>query len=98
MGGILVKESAYGTPNAAVIAFSHQVIYAGIKQCAANAALVITLLGLLATDIVLITPATPNTNSVYVITIVPAANACTVTFNGAATTDDYVYYVVLRAC
>jgi hypothetical protein len=98
MGGLLLKESAYGTPNAAVLAFSHQVIYAGIKQCAAGAATTITLPGLLATDIVLITHATPNTNSRYVITIAPAANACVVTFNGATDAADYIYYAVLRAC
>jgi len=97
MGGILVKESAYGTPTS-IIAFSHQVVYAGIKQCAAAAATTISLPGLLATDIVLITPATPNTNSRYVITIAPAANSCVVTFNAATDAADYIYYAVLRAC
>ena len=98
MGGLLLKEGAYGTPNAAVIAFSHQVIYAGTKVCAAGAATTITLPGMLATDIVLITPKTPNTNSRYVITVAPAAGSCVVTFSGATDALDYFYYAVLRAC
>lgn len=96
MAVIQLKENYVGIPTS-MLAFSHRVVFAGVKQLAAAASVTISLAGLLATDIVLTTFKSLNTNSRYVITVAPAADAVVVTFNGATTVDDYLFYVVLRA-
>jgi hypothetical protein len=96
MAGIVLRESAYGTPTD-IIKFSHRVVYAGTKVCAANAQTVMTLPGVLATDVVIIAPKV-NANSRSVLTVLPAADTITVTFSGATQATDYFFYQVLRAC
>jgi len=97
MGGILVRESAFGSPNQA-IAFSHSVVYAGTGQCAnADVTTALAVAGVLATDIVLVTFKV-NGSSRWILSVVPTANTITIVTNGNTANTDYFYYVVLRAC
>jgi hypothetical protein len=97
MAGIVIRESAYGTP-AQAIGFSHKVVYAGTNACGnATATTTITVTGVLATDLVLITFKV-NASSRQVLTVVPSADTITIVASGNTANTDYVYYAVLRAC
>ena len=77
---------------------SHVVKYAGTHTTAGGAAAeAITVSGVAATDVVMITlkaqGATPRT----VLYAVPTTNTITVTFSGDPSTDHVLYYQVLRA-
>jgi len=97
MGGIIVNESAYGQPNTA-IAFSHKAIYVGESICGDGvAAKTVAVPGVLATDIVIVSWLI-NSLSNYLLTVIPAANAFTITASGATAVTDKVHYMVLRAC
>lgn len=94
-GGILLNESAYGSPTT-VIPFSHRIAYSGNSLCAAAANKTVSVPGLLATDIVIIN-LTVNSNARWVITIAPAADQFVVTFNDVTQVTDHIFYMVLRA-
>jgi hypothetical protein len=97
MGGILVNESAYGSPNTA-IGFSHKAIYTGISIAGDGVpGKAITVTGVLATDIVIVSFLV-NSASRFVDTVVPAADTITVTASGNTAVTDYYSYIVFRAC
>jgi len=94
-GGILLNESAYGSPTT-IIPFSHRIAYSGIKICDAAAHVDVSVPGLLSTDI-FICFLTVNGNGRWVITVAPTTDTCVVTFNGVTLNTDYIFYMVLRA-
>jgi hypothetical protein len=96
MGGIVVKESAYGIPTT-VIAFSHKVAYAGTNICGnATPTTTISLAGVLDTDVIQATFKV-NASARTILSAVPTANTITITASNNTANTDYVYYTVLRA-
>jgi len=96
MGGILVKESAFGQPNSA-IGFSHKAIYSGISVAGDGADVkVISVPGMLATDVVIV-QFLVNASSRYIVTALPAADQITVTASGNTAVTDFYQYTVFRA-
>ncbi len=80
------------------IAPSHVVKYAGKHTTLGGAAAeAITISGVAATDIVIVTIQTVGLSPVTVVKAVPTTNTVTVTFSADPSTDHIVSYVVLRA-
>lgn len=96
MGLIQVKESAFGVPNS-LIAFSHRCVFSGTSIAGDGAAAkVISVPGVLATDIVIVTFLV-NASNRYILTVVPATDQITVTASNVTAVTDYYQYSVFRA-
>lgn len=83
---------------AAGIAPSHITKFAAQYTTTGGAAAeAITVSGVAATDIVLVTLMNGGTNTVSVVKAVPTTNTITVTFSGDPSNDAVIHYAVLRA-
>lgn len=77
---------------------SHVVKYAGTHTTAGGAAAeAITVSGVAATDVIMITLKAQGVTPQTVLYAVPTTNTITVTFSGDPSTDHVLYYQVLRA-
>jgi hypothetical protein len=106
LGDLIEAAEEGGLANNAVslehldsgIAPSHVVKYAGKATTAGGAAAeAITVTGVAATDVVIVTLQTEGATPRSIVKAVPSTNTITVTFSGDPSTDHIVAYQVLRA-